>query len=406
MFTAGMYRWSAPFLALIVLASVAAGAGIEPRSDVEMKTLEAQVGALGKASLEKTAAAWNEALEQAGIDLAKADPETAAADRSTRDKLAARFGVIVDALEEMGGDVAAYRALLGKLDGGKPATELDIKEAGKFVTAIKDWVVSPDGGIKWAKAIVLFILTIIAFKILAAILGGVTRKAVGRLKKTSELLRDFFVNTVRKLTNFIGIVIALSFVGVDIGPFLAAMGAVGFIIAFALQGTLSNFASGIMILLYRPYDIGDVVSVAGTLGKVDAMTLVSTTLKTPDNQQVIIPNNSIWGDVITNVTGNPTRRVDMVFGIGYSDDIAKSKGILETILEGHDKILDNPGHVVQVHELADSSVNFVVRPWCKTGDYWDVYWDVTRAVKERFDAEGVSIPFPQQDVHMHTVAAE
>jgi small conductance mechanosensitive channel len=401
---AGGVRWSASFVALIVLASVAAGAEIPVSADVEVKTVEAQAAALGKASLEATAEKWLAGLEEAGIALAAAPDD--AEQKATRDKLAARFEVIVDALEGMEVDVAAYRAYLAKIRGGKPATELDIEQAGKFVTAIKDWVVSPEGGIKWAKAIALFIVTIIAFRILAGILGGITRRAVGRMKKTSELLRDFFVNTVRKLTNFIGIIIALSFVGVNIGPFLAAIGAVGFIIGFALQGTLSNFASGIMILLYRPYDIGDFVSVAGTLGKVDAMTLVSTTLKTPDNQQVIIPNNSIWGDVITNVTGNPTRRVDMVFGIGYSDDIAKAKAILERILEGHEKILKDPAPVVQVHELADSSVNFVVRPWSKTGDYWDVYWDVTRAVKEQFDAEGVSIPFPQQDVHMHTVTAE
>ncbi len=198
---------------------------------------------------------------------------------------------------------------------------------------------------------------------------------------------------------------ALSMLGINVGPLLAAIGAAGFIIGFALQGTLSNFAAGIMILIYRPHDVGDFVDIGGTFGIVDAMTIVSTTLMTLDNQKVVVPNNMIWGDKITNVTGRYTRRVDMVFGIGYSDDIAKAQSILEEIVLKHEAILKDPEPVVRVHELADSSVNFVVRPWVKTENYWDVYWDITRTVKERFDAEGVSIPFPQRDVHMHQVAA-
>jgi len=159
-----------------------------------------------------------------------------------------------------------------------------------------------------------------------------------------------------------------------------------------------------MILVYRPYDVGDLVDVAGAFGTVDAMTIVSTTLRKPDNQKVVIPNNMIWGDIITNITGTSKRRVDMVFGIGYSDDIAKAQKILEEILANHEAILKDPAPVVKVHELADSSVNFVVRPWVATENYWDVHWDITRSVKEQFDAQGVSIPFPQRDVHMHQVA--
>jgi small conductance mechanosensitive channel len=213
------------------------------------------------------------------------------------------------------------------------------------------------------------------------------------------------VNVVRKATFLVGLVVALSMLEVNIGPFLAAIGAAGFIIGFALQGTLSNFAAGIMILLYRPYDIGDFVNVAGVSGTVSAMTLVSTTLKLPDNQTVVIPNNSIWGDIITNVTGSETRRVDMVFGIGYDDDIAKAQGILEKIVKDHPLVLGSPEAVVRVNELADSSVNFVCRPWAKTSDYWTVYWDITRQVKEQFDQNSISIPFPQRDVHVHQISA-
>jgi small conductance mechanosensitive channel len=155
------------------------------------------------------------------------------------------------------------------------------------------------------------------------------------------------------------------------------------------------------MLIYRPFDISDWIKVAGVLGKVESMNLLSTQLRTPDNQLIIVPNNSVWGDVITNVTGITQRRIDLVFGIGYSDDIDKAQNILEDILEGHDLVLKEPEAIVRLHELAESSVNFICRPWVKPDDYWDVYWDITREVKRRFDAEGVSIPFPQRDVHLY-----
>jgi small conductance mechanosensitive channel len=199
----------------------------------------------------------------------------------------------------------------------------------------------------------------------------------------------------------IGIVVALSMLEVNITPFVAGLGVAGFVLGFALQGTLSNFASGLMILIYRPYDVGHIIDAAGVKGKVKSMNLVSTTIMTFDNQVVIVPNGEIWGGVITNVTGSSTRRVDMVFGISYSDDISKASKILEDILAKHDLVLDDPTPVVKLHELADSSVNFICRPWVKTDDYWTVYWDVTRAVKEQFDAKDVSIPFPQRDVHLY-----
>jgi small conductance mechanosensitive channel len=183
------------------------------------------------------------------------------------------------------------------------------------------------------------------------------------------------------------------------------MGGGALVVGLALQGTLGNFAAGVMILMYRPYDIGDVVSVSGVTGKVDAMSLVATTLTTPDNQMVVVPNGSIWGGIITNITGTARRRVDLVFGIGYEDDMAKAEAILAEIVEAHEKVLKDPAPVIKVAELADSSVNFICRPWCKTADYWDVYWDLTRQVKEKFDEASISIPYPQTDVHVHTVAA-
>jgi small conductance mechanosensitive channel len=156
-----------------------------------------------------------------------------------------------------------------------------------------------------------------------------------------------------------------------------------------------------MILFFRPFDVGDVVDAGGVSGKVTAMNLVSTSIKTFDNKDMVVPNNKIWQDVITNATGVDTRRVDMEFGIGYADDIDKVQAILEEIVAGHPKALKDPEPTIRMNTLADSSVNFICRPWAKTADYWDVYWDVTKAVKQRFDAEGIGIPYPQRDVHLY-----
>jgi small conductance mechanosensitive channel len=184
---------------------------------------------------------------------------------------------------------------------------------------------------------------------------------------------------------------------------LAGLGVAGFVIGFALQDTLGNFAAGGMILIYRPYDVDDYVEVAGASGFVKEMSLVSTTIATFDNQTLVVPNSKIWGDVIKNVTAQKVRRVDLTFGIGYGDDIPHAEKILRAIVEENEQVLSRPDAQVHLHELADSSVNFVVRPWVRTEDYWQVYWDITREVKMRFDREGISIPFPQRDVHVHQV---
>jgi small conductance mechanosensitive channel len=155
-----------------------------------------------------------------------------------------------------------------------------------------------------------------------------------------------------------------------------------------------------LILLYRPYDVGDMIEAGGVLGKVSHMSLVNTTILTVDNQTLVLPNSKIWGDVIKNVTAQQQRRIDMVFGIGYGDDIPKAEKVLTDIVQSHSKVLDDPEPVVRLHTLNESSVDFIVRPWVKTEDYWDVYWDITRAVKMRFDEEDISIPFPQRDVHL------
>ena len=312
-----------------------------------------------------------------------------------------RLKVVIEELKSKEGETKDYESYITAISG----VEVDVSDASATWTVISGWLTSTEGGIRWAKNILFFLVIILISWILSKVVSKAVEKAVANIKSASELLKEFIVNISRKAILLVGFVVALSMLEVNVGPLLAAIGAVGFIMGFALQGTLSNFAAGIMILIYRPYDVGDLVDVGGILGKVDAMTIVSTTLRKPDNQKVVIPNNMIWGDIITNITGTSKRRVDLVFGIGYSDDIAKAQKILEDILANNESILKDPKPVVKVHELADSSVNFVVRPWVETDNYWDVYWDITRAVKERFDAEGVSIPFPQRDVHVHQLTS-
>ena len=216
----------------------------------------------------------------------------------------------------------------------------------------------------------------------------------------SHLLRRMIVTTARNLIIILGILISISQLGISLGPLLAGLGIMGFIIGFALQDTLSNFASGLMILLYRPFDVGDVVEAGGVSGKVSHMSLVNTTFMTFDNQRLVVPNNMIWSSVITNVTAQRTRRVDLTVGISYQDDIEKAESVLRDIINDHEACLDDPEPTVRLHELGESSVNFIVRPWVKTGDYWDTYWDLTKAIKVGFDREGISIPFPQRDVHV------
>jgi small conductance mechanosensitive channel len=248
--------------------------------------------------------------------------------------------------------------------------------------------------------LVMFILFVF-FQFSKLVKTGAERALTASRLQISHLLRRMIVSTVRNLVIIFGVLLAISQVGISLGPLLAGLGIAGFIIGFALQDTLSNFASGIMILLYRPFDVGDVVDAGGVSGKVSHMSLVSTTFMTFDNKKLVVPNNSIWREVITNVTAQRTRRVDLVFGISYGDDIDKAEKVLHEVVNAHDAVLEDPEPLIKLHELAESSVNFIVRPWVKTDDYWSAYWDLTKAVKQRFDKEGISIPFPQRDVHVY-----
>jgi small conductance mechanosensitive channel len=251
--------------------------------------------------------------------------------------------------------------------------------------------------------LILFIGMLIIFRILARVTRRVVRAASDRSSlNMSVLLKNILVSTSGGLVMGLGMLMALSQVGISLAPMLAGLGVAGFIVGFALQDTLGNFAAGAMILIYRPFDVDDFVEVTGASGLVKKMNLVSTTIATFDNQTLVVPNSKIWGDVIKNVTAQTERRVDLEFGIGYDDDIELAERVLLDVVTSHEKVLKDPEPMIHLHTLGDSSVNFIVRPWTKTENYWSVYWDIMREVKMRFDKEGISIPFPQTDVHLYS----
>ena len=321
-----------------------------------------------------------------------------------RDRLKESLAVVVDLMDRREFDTAGLKELLfrtsGELSGDLLDGDVLLGLAGAWLDEARAALI--ENGPGWLFKLVVFIALVLLARYVARLTAGVTRRAVSAPHLAfSQLLQDFFVKVASGLVFGIGLLIALSQIGIELAPLLAGLGVAGFIIGFALQDSLSNFASGLMILVYRPFDIGDVVEAGGVSGTVRHMSLVSTTINTFDNQKLVVPNNRIWGDVIRNVNAEPTRRVDLSFGIGYGDDIGHAQRVLEEIVASHELVLDDPAPSVKLHALGESSVDFLVRPWVKTPDYWTVYWDVTKAVKARFDAEGISIPFPQRDVHLY-----
>jgi small conductance mechanosensitive channel len=231
------------------------------------------------------------------------------------------------------------------------------------------------------------------------------RKLMQR-QEVDKTLETFVCNLVRMALMVVVIIAAISALGIETTSFIAIFGAAGLAIGLALQGSLSNFAAGVLIVLFRPYRVGNYVEAAGVSGTIEQVQILTTILVTPDNKQVVVPNSQIMNSIITNYSAKDTRRVDMVVGVSYSDDLDKVRKTLEQLVAADDRILADPACTIAVSQLADSSVNFVVRPWVKAADYWGVTFDLTEAIKKRFDQEGISIPFPQQDVHVHKAYAD
>jgi len=254
--------------------------------------------------------------------------------------------------------------------------------------------------IPWGINIVMALAIFIVGKMLAGILTNIAKSLMTKAK-VDALLVNFIGSIIRTVLILFVVIAALDQLGVDTTSLIALIGAAGLAIGLALQGSLQNLASGVMLIIFRPFKNGDFIEAAGVSGVVEEIGIFTTTMRTGDNREIIVPNGELFGGTITNFSARDTRRVDMVFGIGYDDDIRKAKEIIRSILDEDERILKDPEPLIAVAELADSSVNFNVRPWVKSGDYWGVYFDTHEAVKLRFDAEGISIPYPQMDVHQH-----
>lgn len=223
-------------------------------------------------------------------------------------------------------------------------------------------------------------------------------------KNVDPMLTSFTSNVAYIALVLFVIIAALGQLGIETTSFIAVIGAAGLAIGLSLQASLSNFASGVMIIFFRPFKVGDFIEAAGVSGIVEGIQIFSTQMRTGDNKAIIVPNASITGSNITNYSAKAQRRVDLVFGIGYESDLRRAKQVLQEIISGDKRILEDPAPVIAVSELADSSVNIIVRPWVKTEDYWDVCWSLVEAVKIRFDEEGITIPYPQRDVHLYQAA--
>jgi small conductance mechanosensitive channel len=322
--------------------------------------------------------------------------------REERSALLERLKTVLDAYEAKGGDPTEYRQYAKAVTG----INVEVTDTGATWAAIRGWIMSKEGGIKLGIRMLGLLGIMLAFWIVAWVVGVMVRKATARNERMSDLLRRFLNKTVQRLILFIGLLVALSTQGVQIEALLALVGGSAFIIGFALQDTLGNFAAGMMLLVYRPFDVGDSVEAGGVSGKVDNVSLVSTTIRTFDNKVVLVPNKQVWGQIITNITGAKERRVDMMFAISHSADADTAKAILEKVVAGHPLVLKEPSPTIELHELGESSVKFICRPWAKTPDLDRVYWDITMRVKKELAAGGITIPIPQRDVHIHPVPAE
>jgi small conductance mechanosensitive channel len=253
----------------------------------------------------------------------------------------------------------------------------------------------------WGPKLVLAILLLVVGIIVINSFSRFLRKIMKK-RNVDPTLVPFLVGLVSTLLKVMLIISVVDIMGVKTTSFIAVLGAAGLAIGLALQGSLSNFAGGVLILILKPYRVGDYIEAQGNAGTVTAVQIFNTILLSPDNRKVIIPNGAISGGTITNFSSEETRRMDMIFGIGYDDDLEKAKNVLQEMAAADERLLTDPAPFIAVKELADSSVNLVVRVWCKKEDYWDIHFDWQNNVKLRFDKENISIPFPQRTVHTVT----
>ena len=274
---------------------------------------------------------------------------------------------------------------------------LDI--AGLNVDWAKLWSEIQTLGFEFGVKLVVAILIFYLGRMVASLATKGIRKIM-ESQSVDPILVGFVSSLVHWTLMAFVIIAAITELGIQTASLIALLGAAGLAVGLALQGSLANFAAGVLIVLFRPYRVGDFVEAGGVAGTISQVQILTTVLNTPDNKEITVPNSQIMGTIITNYSANATRRVDLTIGVSYGDDIDKVRRVIRDLVDADSRILKEPACLIAVSELADSSVNFHVRPWVKTADYWAVYFDLTEAIKKRFDAEKISIPFPQRDVHV------
>jgi small conductance mechanosensitive channel len=317
-------------------------------------------------------------------------------------ELAAKYRRILNAWTDHGGDpkvIYPHRQFFRSLAIDLVTTT----ERQALAVFIRDWLISPSGGLRVAFETAVLVVVITGILFVSAAAKSYVRRRLSRTTNTSALSRNFFASSAYWLTLVISILVVLSLVGIRVSPLLAVFGGISFILGFALQDTIGNAVSGLMIMINRPFDLGHFVRAGNESGFVESMTIMSTKIRTADNQIIQIPNSKVWSDVIANANASDTRRVDLVFGISYSDDVGKAIAVLKRLVDEQALCLSTPEAQVFLGELGENSVNVFCRPWVATKDYWDVYWGLTAAAKEAFDENGISIPFPQVEVHLKPV---
>lgn len=381
--------------------------------EVSTASLELYVVPLTTAQLAELADVWqghtsntmatfidlNETLEGLSGEAVEAGRRQVAAVSEEQSRVAANYKAVLSNWSAKGGaveDVAPHQKFLNAMT----TATLKATDARTLAAIVVGWLGSRDGGIGLLMQVGVFLIALFVLLFIARFVRKLAARGLGRLPAMSKLLQGFVLTVVYWITIVVGLMVALGVAGVNVTPLFAVFGGLSFILGFALQDTLGNLASGLMIMVLKPFDTGDYIEVSGASGVVDDMSVVSTQIRTFDNQIVVVPNSKIWGDVITNVSAAKTRRVDLVFGIAYSDNAPAAVEVLKALVAADPRCLQDPAPEIFVGELGDSSVNLFCRPWVVTEDYWDVYWGLTGQVKERFDVEGISIPFPQRDVHL------
>jgi small conductance mechanosensitive channel len=338
------------------------------------------------------------------------DADTAAELRAANAKLGWTTASLAEAtrvLDLIDYPTAPYRQVLIRTTGlTEDIFDLEVAQGlfDEFLDSVLDWL--GDNGVTIVFQILVFIVIVMVSRVLGNLAGNLVRRGLDASgMKASDVLKSMFASIVSRTILLLGLLFGISQLGVEIGPVLAGIGIIGFAVGFALQETLSNFAAGTMLLVYRPFDSGDVISAGGVTGTVSELSLVNTTLHTFDNRQIVVPNSKIWGDIITNVTAQEERRVDITVRVSPEESTERVEQALAAVIAADDRVLSEPAPNIRINKLDDAAVEYIIRPWAARDDYWNLYWDLNRAIKVKFEDEGIRLAFEQRRLVVESSAS-